>query len=684
VIGSDPTLAWIVALAWIVRLGHACLWGGLFIVAAALVCRLLPRLPARVRAGLWWLACLKLVFDLCWTVPITLPVLPAPTQPRLAAQMPLALAPSSSVLSVLRVSGAKTVSASSFVNTEPISFSSEAFFSWPALLLAGWLAGVLLSLAVLFRQGRRLKQMVQTASAASLGQIAALDPSHLATALGLRFTPRILSHPSVTAPCVTGWLRPVILLPPDLALSLAPEELRLTLAHEMAHVKRDDLLQAALPTLARVLFFFHPLVWWAVAEWAAAREEACDALALQATGASTTQYGRLLLKMASGHSAPPALGLSAGYHGLRRRLLGLSRDENRRLPARFLLACVLPLLFPWRLTAASRPAAFGTEMGASRLSVYQVTDLGELTSGDLALNDSGQVAGTASDPSSQTHALLWSGGQSISLGALPKHHASLAYGLNRLGEVAAASYNLPGRGRAFLWDGSRHRLGSLPGYPYSEARAVNDSGQAAGIAETGGHDRWRAQIAHAFFWQSGQMTDLGTLGGAYSSAYGLNNSGVVVGKADTAVFGQTHAFTWADGAMQDLGTLGGANSLAYHINNGGTVVGYSETGDGETRHAFLSTDGQMRDLGALPSLTNTIAYDVNSLGDAVGAAAPAPDAPATRALLWHNGQIIDLNRLLPAHSGWTLEEARAINNRGQIAGQGHFHGQARAFLLTPR
>src|SRR5262245_8565649 len=56
---------------------RASLHGAVAIAAVWMVCRLFPRLPAALRCGLWWLACLKLLVALVWAEPIPLAVLPA-------------------------------------------------------------------------------------------------------------------------------------------------------------------------------------------------------------------------------------------------------------------------------------------------------------------------------------------------------------------------------------------------------------------------------------------------------------------------------------------------------------------------------------------------------------------------------------------------------------------------------
>jgi len=99
------------------------------------------------------------------------------------------------------------------------------------------------------------------------------------------------------------------------------------------------------------------------------------------------------------------------------------------------------------------------------------------------------------------------------------------------------------------------------------------------------------------------------------------------------------------------------------------------------------------DLGTFPGDTSSAALGINDFGAIVGISAQAPtdffEPPSEEfncpchAALWTNGQVVDLNTLIPANSGWQLTIAIAINDRGQIIGQGTFNNNPRSFLLTP-
>jgi probable HAF family extracellular repeat protein len=135
----------------------------------------------------------------------------------------------------------------------------------------------------------------------------------------------------------------------------------------------------------------------------------------------------------------------------------------------------------------------------------------------------------------------------------------------------------------------------------ARVHGVNESGQAVGAS---GHPH--GAETHAFFWQKkGGIRDLGTLpGGDYSSAFAINDSGVVVGTSNTST--STHAFSWtlAKG-LSDLGTLPGANaSSALAINNQGQIAGSSGG------HAVLWSGGGIQDLGTLGGATSE-AHGVN-------------------------------------------------------------------------
>jgi len=159
---------------------------------------------------------------------------------------------------------------------------------------------------------------------------------------------------------------------------------------------------------------------------------------------------------------------------------------------------------------------------------------------------------------------------------------SRAYGINDTGVVVGKSFTDDGWHRASMWqNGQMADLGTLGGY-YSRAHSINNNNWVVGTAQAV-YDA----PAQTFLWRDGHMENLGNLWGllGVSTARSVNDAGQVVGESSTAT-GWYHALFWQDGSMYDLGTLGGLYSAAYGINESGWIVGTATDTSGNT-HAVL-------------------------------------------------------------------------------------------------
>jgi probable HAF family extracellular repeat protein len=141
--------------------------------------------------------------------------------------------------------------------------------------------------------------------------------------------------------------------------------------------------------------------------------------------------------------------------------------------------------------------------------------------------------------------------------------------------------------------------------------------------------------------------------------------------------------------MKNLGKLPGYDSsFAFAINDLGQVAGESYCSNCSlSEHATLwsKAKGSMLDLGVLPGETSSLAFGINNVGQVVGSTFYRTNV--AHAFIWSPSTgMLDLSHLIPAHSGWVLQGALAINDQGQIVGWGMFNGQkqAEAFLLTPQ
>ncbi len=204
---------------------------------------------------------------------------------------------------------------------------------------------------------------------------------------------------------------------------------------------------------------------------------------------------------------------------------------------------------------------------------------------------------------------------------------------------------------------SIRELGTLGG-AYGTAYAINDLGQVVGSSQTA------SGSTHAFLWQNGVIRDLGVLPGAHGSvARGINNSGQVVG---VSYFPSDYqrAFIWENDVMRDLGTLGGYSSSATHINDDGEVFGWSSASGGGSLRPFMWKSGLMTEWGNLCQsyYCYVLPLGFNDLGNIVGNY--SSDA-ANFSFVWRDNVLTDLG-LLP-ESTWC--DPHGINNRGQVVGQ---------------
>ncbi len=343
-----------------------------------------------------------------------------------------------------------------------------------------------------------------------------------------------------------------------------------------------------------------------------------------------------------------------------------------------------------------------------------------------------------------TLALLSRGGPSAFAGgataitelpALPGAANVFPRDVNADGLVVGTSGN-----RAAVWVGGTATELPDNGATISGANAVNDLGEVVGFAQI------PSGVFHAMRWaldvnRQWVMTDLGALSvdpnSKSSFAYGIDNTGRVVGWSDTDVnspyFGAPWSFIWSEGnGMTDLTGLGQFDfTEAYDINASSQVVGSVgcivvicgaylwENGQSTSLNlttpnaindagqvagklqfcsknppgcpapaAILWESGQAQNIGVLPGRDAAVANDINNRRQIVGMSQTwqctncSPDDIA--AFLWTNDVMTNLNDLLPVGSGWQLTDAVAINDAGVIVGRGvNPASTSSAFVLSP-
>lgn len=142
---------------------------------------------------------------------------------------------------------------------------------------------------------------------------------------------KIMESAAVKVPMVIGYLKPFILLPVGAINQLAAEEVEAIIAHEVAHIYRNDFLMNIFISFIEVFFYYNPAVWWISGNIRLERENCCDDIAIKVCGNSLS-YAKALVRLQELNAYTPSFAMP--FSGRRNQLLHriqriLNQPQNR-------------------------------------------------------------------------------------------------------------------------------------------------------------------------------------------------------------------------------------------------------------------------------------------------------------------------------------------------------------------
>ena len=198
--------------------------------------------------------------------------------------------------------------------------------NWAAGLFSLWalIAGVLLvRLGLSLRHISALRRNCCEIDASSYPALTEVTNSFTEQSRPVKF----LASNNVRVPTALGFFIPAVVLPTWALRDLSPDELKLILLHELAHLRRWDDWSNLAQKFVKALFFFHPAVWWIDSRLALEREIACDDMVLEQTANAKT-YAASLVSIAEKVVAEKRVGRGLA---LAQSALGRVKEISHRI-----------------------------------------------------------------------------------------------------------------------------------------------------------------------------------------------------------------------------------------------------------------------------------------------------------------------------------------------------------------
>lgn len=218
------------------------------------------------------------------------------------------------------------------INDFAVSVSSQTPSFLNYFILSVWITGMILMTVFMVRSWQRFHTMEKSALPLQTEDIHTIYKKCLSE-MGIKKSIPIYSTIFLNSPVTTGLLHPRIYLPISLVSDFDEADIRFMLLHELHHYRHKDALINHLINLANVVYWFHPLVWYALREIKCDHEIACDASVLQMLHESDYKdYGKTVLHFAEKLSFPSfASGIGGRKKQTVRRIQNIAHFQKRSI-----------------------------------------------------------------------------------------------------------------------------------------------------------------------------------------------------------------------------------------------------------------------------------------------------------------------------------------------------------------
>jgi parallel beta-helix repeat protein len=278
---------------------------------------------------------------------------------------------------------------------EPVSpLAAVTPLSWQGVVFLVWLAVVIAMGLLLLQRALFVRGLV--AQAKKAGRLMNDELAHCCASMRIKCRVGLKVSPNAMTPSVCGLIRPVILVPWNLASTLGASRLRTVLMHELAHIRRADLWVNLAQTILQIMYFYNPLLWIANCVIRRIREQAVDEAVLVAMGEKAQKYPQTLVDVAKMAFKRPTLSLrligvvesKSALAGRIKHILGRPMPKSARLGLISILAIIvagavlLPMARAQRQTepeASVRDASLDHFVGKYALAEHPDTAVFEIT-----------------------------------------------------------------------------------------------------------------------------------------------------------------------------------------------------------------------------------------------------------------------------------------------------------------